>query len=138
MITSSKARTAVNQKGTTGEKELKSPPMSGPTIKPMPKAIPISPRLRVLSCGFLEMSTRELCAVEIFPAAMPSMIRPMKRNMRLRAEAKTSQPRAVLAMLMIRTGRRPIRSDSAPRKGLLIKEQKAKTPKSNATEKADV
>ena len=136
-LVSRNASAVANQNGTTGENELRKPPIKGPTIKPMPKAAPMSPRLCVLSFGSFEISTRQLWAVEILPAAIPSIMRPMKRNIRLCAEAKTNQPSAVLEMLIIRIGRRPIRSESAPRKGLLMNEQNAKTLKSKVTIKAD-
>ena len=49
------------------------------------------------------------------------MMRPTNNQSRLCAEAITSQPTAVLKILMSKTGRRPIRSDKIPKKGALKK-----------------
>jgi hypothetical protein len=61
----------------------------------------------------------------------------MKSNGNEVAAAKTSQPTAVEAMLSSNTGRRPIRSDQAPRNGALMKEQSEKAVKSRVMTKAE-
>ena len=51
--------------------------------------------------------------------------------------AKINQPKEVLVMLAISTGRRPILSERMPKKGALKKEKKEKTDKRRVTMKAD-
>ena len=53
------------------------------------------------------------------------------------APAKTSQPKAVLQILIIITGLRPILSDKAPKKGALKNEKNEKTQNKSVTVKAD-
>jgi hypothetical protein len=68
-------------------------------------------------------------AVVSFLAERPSTILPRNTIQRAVPVATMNQPTAVVNMLPSRTGRRLIRSESAPKKGLLRKEKNANEEK---------
>ena len=72
-----------------------------------------------------------------FPAAAPSIILPMNKPITLCVPAKTIQPMAVLNMLKIRTGLRPILSDKDPSKGALKNAKNENVAKSKVTIKGE-
>ena len=59
------------------------------------------------------------------PAERPSTILPRNTIQSAVPAATMNQPTAVISMLPRSTGRRPIRSESAPKKGLLRNEKNA-------------
>ena len=65
------------------------------------------------------------------------MIQPKNKNKIFFALANINHPKAVLQILIISTGLRPILSDNAPKIGALKNEKNAKMQNKSVTVKAD-
>ena len=80
------ARNAAAQNGARVPYSASSPPISGPSTNPMPKAAPIRPKLALLSSG-ADRSAMQALAVDWVEAATPPMIRPASSSQMLPATA---------------------------------------------------
>jgi hypothetical protein len=92
--------------------------MNGPSVKPSPKALPMTmPMPRARSSGGV-MSAMYACATARFAVAMPLKTRAASSIGSVVAAPSNAIPAAVAAMLHSSTGRRPTRSDSRPQIGM--------------------
>ena len=91
--------------------------IAGPSVNPSPNAAPTIPYAFARSFGGV-MSARYACAVEIFPPVAPAKIRLRYNTGNDPASANTTYPTAEPSTLINSTGRRPTRSEIAPRHGV--------------------
>jgi len=66
---------AAAKKGTRGPRPPSKPPITGPTIKPMPQAAPFKPKYLARWSGGMMSATTALAVANVAPA-MPATIRP--------------------------------------------------------------
>ena len=83
-----------------------SAPRAGPTIKPMPKAAPISP-IPLARSSSLVISVIYACAAAIFPAIRPAITRDRATIQRDSAKPSKRYPAIAPIMLSMSMGRRP-------------------------------
>src|SRR6185369_2932335 len=92
------------------------PPIGGPRIRPRPKAMLMRAISRERFSSSV-VSAMYACAVEMLAEAMPEKMRVAKSIATFEAKANVEKPRMLPKRLIIRTGRRPMRSESRPQIG---------------------
>ena len=100
--------------------------MTGPKIKPRPKAAPVSPRPRVRLVSSV-MSLSAACAVERLAPNKPSTSRDRITSSSEVAKPSMMKLRQVVTWLMSSRGLRPKRSESAPMAGTPMSWARGKT-----------